>query len=158
LACDPDLVIADEPTTALDVTVQAQILMLFRSLQEKHSMSTLYITHDLAVVSLIANRVYVMYSGLIVEQGSTEQIFSNPMHPYTRGLLGSLPNRAKRGKRLKNIPGIVPDPAYKPEGCPFNPRCSFAMKSCIEEEPDLCNYSDGHLARCPVLYKEKDLG
>jgi peptide/nickel transport system ATP-binding protein/oligopeptide transport system ATP-binding protein len=155
LACNPDLVIADEPTTALDVTVQAQILELFRSLKEKHLMSTLYITHDLAVVKLIADRVYVMYAGLFVEQGSTEQIFSNPMHPYTRGLLGSLPYRTKRGKKLENIPGAVPDPAYKPDGCPFNPRCSYSVESCTQEEPDLCDYGAGHLARCPILYGEK---
>ena len=155
LACNPDLVIADEPTTALDVTVQAQILELFRFLKKRHSMSALYITHDLAVVKLIADKVFVMYAGIFVEQGSTEQIFSNPMHPYTRGLLGSLPYRTKRGEKLENIPGVVPDPAYKPDGCPFHPRCSYKIESCAKEEPDLCDYKDGHLARCPVLYYEK---
>ena len=93
-----------------------------------------------------------MYSGLIVEQGSAEQIFIKPMHPYTQGLLGSLPDRSKRGEKLQNIPGTVPDPAYKPDGCPFNPRCSYKIRSCIEEKPELCDYGDGHYARCPVLY------
>ena len=119
-------------------------------------MSTLYITHDLSVVSLIANRVYVMYAGLFVEQGYTDQLFSNPMHPYTRGLIGSLPYRTKRGERLENIPGTVPDPAYKPKGCPFHPRCGYAVEYCTKNEPELCDYGEGHLARCPVLYESKN--
>ncbi|MGA9176039.1 MAG: ABC transporter ATP-binding protein [Desulfobacterales bacterium] len=155
LACDPDLIIADEPTTALDVTVQAQIIALFRSIQEKRSMSVLYISHDLGVVSAIANRVYVMYAGIIVEQGHTDQIFRTARHPYTQGLLASLPSLSKRGKRLHSIPGSVPNPAYKPTGCPFHPRCSHALLSCREEFPEMCDYSEGHLARCPVLFKSK---
>ena len=153
LACDPDLIIADEPTTALDVTVQAQIIALFRSIQEKRSMSVLYISHDLGVVSAIANRVYVMYAGIIVEQGHTDQIFRTARHPYTQGLLASLPSLSKRGKRLHSIPGSVPNPAYKPKGCPFHPRCSHAILSCREEFPEMCDYREGHLARCPVLFK-----
>jgi len=155
LACDPDLIIADEPTTALDVTVQAQIIALLRSIQEKRSMSVLYISHDLGVVSAIANRVYVMYAGIIVEQGHTDQIFRTARHPYTQGLLASLPSLSKRGKRLHSIPGSVPNPAYKPTGCPFHPRCSDAILSCREEFPEMCDYSEGHLARCPVLFKSK---
>ncbi|MFZ0135008.1 MAG: ABC transporter ATP-binding protein [Desulfobacterales bacterium] len=152
LACDPELVIADEPTTALDVTVQAQILKLFGSLQQKHRMSVLYITHDLGVVSTVADRVYVMYAGIIAEQGETAHIFGEARHPYTQGLLASLPTRAKRGRRLHSIPGAVPDPAHKPPGCPFHPRCPHAEPSCRERFPQLCDYGDGHLARCPVLY------
>jgi oligopeptide/dipeptide ABC transporter ATP-binding protein len=154
LACDPDLVIADEPTTALDVTVQAQILKLLRSIQKKRSMSILYITHDLGVVANIADRIYVMYAGIIAEQGNTEHIFRQAQHPYTQALLASLPTRAKRGKRLHSIPGTVPNPAYKPQGCPFHPRCSHAIQRCHKEYPGMCTYGDGHLARCPVLHKD----
>jgi oligopeptide/dipeptide ABC transporter ATP-binding protein len=155
LSCDPDLIIADEPTTALDVTVQAQILALLRSIQKKRSMSILYISHDLGVVSVIANRIYVMYAGIIVEQGNTDHIFHAARHPYTQGLLASLPSLSKRGKRLYSIPGSVPNPAYKPDGCPFHPRCSHAISSCQEEFPEMCDYGHGHLARCPVLFKSK---
>jgi oligopeptide/dipeptide ABC transporter ATP-binding protein len=152
LACDPDLIIADEPTTALDVTVQAQILQLLKSIQKTRSMSVLYITHDLGVVANIADRVYVMYSGMVTEQGNTAQIFQDPRHPYTQGLLASLPSRSKRGKRLYSIPGTVPNPAYKPEGCPFHPRCPHAIPTCSREHPEMCDYSHAHLARCPVLF------
>ena len=158
LACDPDLIIADEPTTALDVTVQAQILRLFKSIQKTRSMSVLYITHDLGVVANIADRVYVMYSGIITEQGNTAQIFHNARHPYTQGLLASLPDRSKLGKRLYSIPGTVPNPAYKPEGCPFHPRCPHAIPTCGKEYPKMCDYDKGHLARCPVLFKNKKPG
>jgi oligopeptide/dipeptide ABC transporter ATP-binding protein len=156
LSCDPELVIADEPTTALDVTVQAQILTLFKVLQRKHNMAVLYITHDLGVVSAVADRVYVMYAGIIVEQGQTIQIFREPQHPYTRGLLASLPTRSKRGQRLYSIAGSVPDPAHKPVGCPFHPRCPHAVPTCHERFPDMCNYGKGHLARCPVLYANRN--
>ena len=153
LACHPDLVIADEPTTALDVTIQAQILNLFRELKRKREMSLLYITHDLGVVANIADRVYVMYAGVIAEQGEVAHIFHDPRHPYTQGLLASLPSRAKRGKTLHSIPGTVPNPAYKPEGCPFHPRCPFAIETCRSRFPEMCNYGGGHLSRCPVLYE-----
>jgi peptide/nickel transport system ATP-binding protein len=155
LACNPDLVIADEPTTALDVTIQAQILSLFEQLQQKQDMSLLYITHDLGVVANIADRIYVMYAGIIAEQGHTRQIFHEPRHPYTKGLLASLPSRTKRGSTLHSIPGTVPDPAYKPSGCPFHPRCSFALETCRTEFPRMCNYGGGHLSRCPVLYENE---
>jgi oligopeptide/dipeptide ABC transporter ATP-binding protein len=151
LACNPDLIIADEPTTALDVTVQAQILNLMQSIQQSSAMSVLYITHDLGVVANIADRVYVMYAGIIAEQGTTAQIFQNPRHPYTEGLLASLPLRSKRGERLHSIPGSVPDPAYKPPGCPFHPRCSLAIESCKRQFPDMVDHGDGHLGRCPVI-------
>ena len=152
LACNPELIIADEPTTALDVTIQGQILQLFKTLQQQRSMSVLYITHDLGVVANIADRVYVMYAGIIAEEGSTKQIYKDPRHPYTLGLLASLPLRSKRGKRLHSIPGTVPNPSYKPSGCPFHPRCSHAIKKCREEYPGMCDYGEGHLARCPVLH------
>ena len=154
LACTPELVIADEPTTALDVTIQAQILNLFGELKRKRHMSLLYITHDLGVVASIADRIYVMYAGIIAEQGNASEIFHNPRHPYTRGLLASLPNRAKRGTRLYSIPGTVPDPAYKPDGCPFHPRCDFALETCQARFPAMCDYGKGHLSRCPVLYRK----
>jgi oligopeptide/dipeptide ABC transporter ATP-binding protein len=153
LACSPALVIADEPTTALDVTVQSQILKLFASLQKSLSMSILYITHDLGVVTKVADRVYVMYAGIIVEQGAKKNLFERPGHPYTRALLASIPHRSKRGKRLKSIVGSVPNPAYKPAGCPFHPRCSQAVAQCREQFPQMCDYGKGHLARCPVVYE-----
>jgi oligopeptide/dipeptide ABC transporter ATP-binding protein len=152
LACSPDLIIADEPTTALDVTVQAQILRLLDSIQRLRSMSVLYITHDLGVVSKVADRVCVMYAGIIAEQGNRQEIFKNPKHPYTQALLASLPNREKRGRRLYSIPGTVPNPAYKPGGCPFHPRCQHAIQTCREQYPGMCDYGDGHHARCPVLF------
>jgi oligopeptide/dipeptide ABC transporter ATP-binding protein len=155
LACNPEVVIADEPTTALDVTVQAQILGLFQELQHKREMSLLYITHDLGVVANIADRIYVMYAGIIVEQGDSSHIFQDPRHPYTQGLLASLPSRSKRGGALHSIPGLVPDPAHKPPGCPFHPRCSFAVKSCRIQFPQMYDYGEGHVSRCPVLYKKR---
>jgi len=152
LACSPDLIIADEPTTALDVTVQAQILRLLDSIQKLRAMSVLYITHDLGVVSKVADRVCVMYAGIIAEQGNRQDIFKNPKHPYTQALLASLPNREKRGQRLYTIPGTVPNPAYKPGGCPFHPRCQHAIQTCRDQYPGMCEYGDGHHARCPVLF------
>jgi oligopeptide/dipeptide ABC transporter ATP-binding protein len=150
LACGPELIIADEPTTALDVTVQAQILRLLAALQRSRALSVLYITHDLGVVSQIADRVYVMYAGIIVEHGTVAHIFKDPRHPYTRALLASLPSRKKRGRRLYSIPGSVPHPAHKPPGCPFHPRCSMAVAACREQPPGLCEFAHGHSARCPV--------
>jgi oligopeptide/dipeptide ABC transporter ATP-binding protein len=153
LACNPDLVIADEPTTALDVTIQKQILTLFKKLQETREMALLYITHDLNVVREIADRIYVMYAGINAEQGKRQSIFGDARHPYTMGLLASLPHRTKRGSALYSIPGTVPDPAYKPVGCPFHPRCEYTIDTCRREFPEMCDYGDGHLSRCPVLYK-----
>jgi oligopeptide/dipeptide ABC transporter ATP-binding protein len=155
LSCEPELVIADEPTTALDVTVQAQILKLFKKLQSTRALSVLYITHDLGVVANIADRIYVMYAGMIVEQGDAHQIFIQPGHPYTMGLLDALPSRARRGKRLHSIPGSVPDPSHKPEGCPFHPRCPHMVETCRRVIPEMCDIGNGHLARCPVLLKSE---
>jgi len=137
MCCDPALLIADEPTTALDVTVQAQILQLFRRLQERSGTGMLLITHDLAIVSEFAERVYVMYAGKIVEEGPTEELFLRPAHPYTKGLLRSLPEMAVRGEPMATIPGTVPDPTCYAEGCRFAPRCPIAVERCTEEEPGL---------------------
>jgi len=155
LACNPDLIIADEPTTALDVTIQAQILNLFKKIQKNGSKSLLYITHDLGVVANLADQVYVMYAGIIVEQGNTSQIYNETSHPYTIGLMESLSGRSRRGKRLYSIPGTVPNPAFKPGGCPFHPRCRFANAKCSEQFPEICDYGEGHLSRCPVLYEQR---
>ena len=146
LACKPDLVIADEPTTALDVTIQDQILHLFRELKEKRQMALLYITHNLGVVAEIADRIHVMYSGIIAEVGNVEQIFRDPSHPYTMGLLASLPSRARKGQALYSIPGAVPDPAYKPQGCPFHPRCPYVQEDCRRTVPEMCDFQDHHFA------------
>jgi peptide/nickel transport system ATP-binding protein/oligopeptide transport system ATP-binding protein len=153
LACNPKLLIADEPTTALDVTIQAQILKLFEEIQKRRNMSILYITHDLGTVARIANRVYVMYAGIIVEVANVLDIFRSPRHPYTKGLLASLPSRAKKGERLYSIPGSVPDPALKPSGCPFHPRCNISEASCKENLPEMYQFGPGHIARCPVAHK-----
>ena len=120
-------------------------------------MSVLYITHDLGVVGKIADQVYVMYAGMIAEQGIKKAVFENPRHPYTQALLASIPHRSKRGKRLYSIAGTVPNPAYKPLGCPFHPRCTHAIDLCRKKFPDMCDYGGGHLARCPVLF-DKDVG
>lgn len=151
LACEPDLVIADEPTTALDVTVQAQILRLLRDLKEKHHLAIQYITHDLSVVSAIADRVYVMYAGIVVEEATAADLFTDPRHPYTQALLAALPTRKKRGQRLDTIAGTVPHPAYKPAGCPFHPRCGLRVAACETDLPEMRAYGNGHLARCPVI-------
>ncbi len=155
LACGPDLVIADEPTTALDVTVQAQILHLFREMQSQRHMGILHITHNLGVVAEVADRIYVMYAGILAEVGDVAQIFHEPCHPYTMGLLASIPSRSRKGQLLYTIPGAVPDPAHKPRGCPFNPRCPYVQESCRSGFPEMCDFGDGHLARCPIVYSRK---
>jgi oligopeptide/dipeptide ABC transporter ATP-binding protein len=155
LACNPEFIIADEPTTALDVTIQAQILKLFQELQQKRRMAILQITHDLSVVAGVADRIYVMYAGIVVEEGTAGQIFHEPAHPYTMGLLAALPGRRQKGEELATIPGTVPDPIRKPEGCPFHPRCGYVQESCRVQFPDMFNFDDGHLARCPIIHAEK---
>lgn len=147
IACNPAFLIADEPTTALDVTIQAQILELLRELKEKYKMALLLITHDLGIVAEWANRVEVMYAGRIVEEGYVRDIFANPRHPYTIGLFESLPK--KKGERLIPIPGQVPKMDSLPEGCKFSPRCRYAIKECLLKEPDLIPIpSLEHLSRC----------
>jgi oligopeptide/dipeptide ABC transporter ATP-binding protein len=150
LAGGPELLIADEPTTALDVTVQAQILRMLNRLKSSAELAVLYITHDLGVVAQIADRVFVMYAGMVVEQGLVGQIFRSARHPYTRALLAALPSRKKRGRRLYSIPGSVPHPAYRPAGCPFHPRCPEAVDACRSLPPGMCDFGGGQAARCPV--------
>jgi peptide/nickel transport system ATP-binding protein len=137
LACEPALLIADEPTTALDVTIQAQILELLAELRRRRGMAVLLITHDLGVVAEVCDRVAVMYAGQVVETGNVHEIFGDPRHPYTRGLLDSLPRLDNRGGRLRPIPGVVPSPTAWPSGCRFAPRCRFAWDRCRMEAPPL---------------------
>jgi peptide/nickel transport system ATP-binding protein len=148
LACEPDLLIADEPTTALDVTIQAQILDLLAQLRERMGMAMVLITHDLGVVAEVCDRVLVMYAGEIVEQGTVEQIFSDPRHPYTLGLLQSIPKLGQKLDRLAVIPGTVPSPINWPVGCRFHTRCPYAWDLCVKEHPPLFNPGPGHFDRC----------
>ncbi len=148
LACDPQLLIADEPTTALDVTVQAQILDLLRSLQERLGTAIILITHDLGVVAETAQKIAVMYAGKIVETGAVEDIFSDAQHPYTLGLLASMPRMDADVGRLQTIPGTVPHPSHMPKGCRFSPRCALAVAQCHREEPALRALAPGHSVAC----------
>jgi len=148
LSCNPEILIADEPTTALDVTIQAQILDLMQSLQDEFGMSILLVTHDLGVVANIATHVAIMYASRIVEYGKVEDIFGDPRHPYTLGLFTSVPVIGKRKENLYVIPGNVPDPLAFPEGCKFWPRCLFAQDNCRVKEPLLEEVKEGHKAAC----------
>ncbi|PHK96557.1 dipeptide ABC transporter ATP-binding protein DppD [Pseudoroseomonas rhizosphaerae] len=148
LACEPRLLIADEPTTALDVTVQAQILDLLRELQSETGMSIILITHDLGVVAEMADEVAVMYAGKVAERASARALFEDPQHPYTLGLLGSVPRLDEERERLLAIDGAVPPPFAFPEGCRFNPRCPFAIAPCRAELPPLREITPGHQAAC----------
>ena len=148
----PQLLIADEPTTALDVTIQAQILELLAELREKFSLAMFYISHDLAVVSQVADRVGVMYVGNLIELGSKRDIFHAPAHPYTRGLLDALPTlKTDRSQPLRTIDGTVPALQAVPPGCAFEPRCSFRVTECARSLPPLVEVSSDHWARCPVV-------
>jgi peptide/nickel transport system ATP-binding protein len=147
LACKPALVIADEPTTALDVTIQAQILDLLREMKAAFNLSLMLITHDLGVIAETADRVAVMYAGRIVEQGAVRDVFRQPQHPYTRGLLASIPGVA-RGSRLRAIEGTVPMLGALPPGCAFNPRCPERIDACTQSAPDDFAAGDGHTAKC----------
>ncbi|BCJ34790.1 ABC transporter ATP-binding protein [Actinocatenispora thailandica] len=148
IALEPDLLIADEPTTALDVTVQAQILDLLDRLRAERDMAVLLITHDLAVVSEVADHIAVMYAGRIVETGRTEDLLSHPAHPYTQALLRSVPRPDAAGGRLYAIPGTPPVPARRPPGCPFHPRCSWAVESCASTQPTMSIVGPGRQAAC----------
>ena len=148
----PSLLIADEPTTALDVTIQAQVLELLAELREKFSLAMLFISHDLAVVSLVSRRIGVMYAGNLVEMGSADDVFHHPAHPYTRGLLNSVPTlRTDRNRPLQTIEGTVPSIGAMPPGCAFEPRCEARIASCASALPPLIEVAPGHLARCPVV-------
>ncbi|HEY7521136.1 MAG TPA: ABC transporter ATP-binding protein [Methylomirabilota bacterium] len=151
LAPGPQLLIADEPTTALDVTIQAQILDLLRRLQAERGMGVLLITHDLGVVAELCHRVAIIYAGRIVEMAAVETIFREPLHPYTRGLLRCLPHPSRFGQPLSSIDGAPPDPHRADRGCRFAPRCPFAGASCHADEPPLVERKPGHLVACPVV-------
>ena len=148
LACEPDILIADEPTTALDVTIQAQILELMKSLQEELSMAIIMITHDLGVVAQLCDEVIVMYAGSICEQGTAEEIFYNPCHEYTKGLMRSIPTAGSAGTKLHPISGTPIDLLNMPEGCPFAPRCDNAMKICLRQRCERMSINDDHMAGC----------
>ena len=154
LACEPDILIADEPTTALDVTIQAQILDLMRDLQKKLGMAIILITHDLGVVAQMCDEVIVMYAGSICEQGTADEIFYNPKHEYTKGLLRSIPTQDTAGKRLQPISGTPIDLLNMPKGCPFAPRCEKAMKICLKEHAERMIINDNHMATCWMNVKE----
>ena len=148
LACNPKLLIADEPTTALDVTIQAQVLELMSELKEKYDTSMILITHDLGIVAEVCDTVAVMYAGRIVEQGTLEDVFDHTKHPYTEGLFNSLPNIQNRTAMLKPIKGLMPDPTNLPEGCAFAPRCDYATDECSKRCPKLTKISDTHSFAC----------
>jgi peptide/nickel transport system ATP-binding protein len=148
----PQLLIADEPTTALDVTIQAQVLDLLNELRQKFSLSMLFVSHDLAVVSQVSHSIAVMYAGSLVETGPAPEVFQKPAHPYTRGLLQSVPTlRSDRGQPLRTIEGTVPAVSSPPPGCAFEPRCEWRLPSCAQALPSLIEVSPGHFARCPVI-------
>lgn len=152
MSCHPQLLLADEPTTALDVTIQAQILDLISDLKQKNNMAVVLITHDLGVIAQAAEKVAVMYAGKIVEYSTVENLFAKPLHPYTQGLLESIPARCfdskKQQESLKTIPGSVPDLYNISQGCRFQDRCSFAFAKCAQQDPALLAVEDGHLVSC----------
>ncbi|MDF2679513.1 MAG: transporter ATP-binding protein [Brevibacillus sp.] len=154
MSCRPNLLIADEPTTALDVTIQAQILDVMKQLQAEEHMSMLLITHDLGVVAEMCNRVVVMYAGRVVEEASVYDLFDDPKHPYTKGLIGSVPKLGQKRPRLESVPGNVPNPNQMPKGCKFAPRCKDVMSVCWEEEPGLTTTGPERFCRC-WLYREE---
>jgi oligopeptide transport system ATP-binding protein len=156
LALGPDVLIADEPTTALDVTVQAQIMELLAELQGENHMALVLITHDLGVAADVADRIAVMYAGRVVESGAVRDLYRHPAHPYTEGLLRSVPRADQKGRELTPIAGSPPNPAHIPPGCPFHPRCPYARERCREEEPPLRTVGPGRVAACH--YAEEVLG
>jgi peptide/nickel transport system ATP-binding protein len=153
LACNPSLLLCDEPTTALDVTVQAQVLTMINALRKDFGTTMIMISHDLGVIAEMCDKVAVVYAGEIIEYGSKEDIFDRPSHPYTKGLFGALPNMNIHSRRLSPIKGLPPDPSHLPQGCKFNPRCTFAQDSCGEKDIDMAEISKGHFCRC-VLVRE----
>ncbi len=153
LACDPTLIIADEPTTALDVTIQAQVLELMKELKEKNQTSMILITHDLGIVAEICDKVAIMYAGNVVEYADKMDLYLNPLHPYTNGLFQSIPNIEDDQEELNTIKGLVPDPTNLPKGCPFHPRCPKAMPECSEHKPKKIEVEPRHYVSC-FLYKQ----
>ncbi len=159
LACDPELLIADEPTTALDVTIQAQIVELVKSLRERLHMSVVWITHDLALIAGLADRVAVLYAGTVVEDAPVDDLFARPTHPYTRGLLASIPKITDQTQgRLPSIGGTPPEPGRRPPGCPFAPRCGMARAVCTQAVPKLAPLSAGgaHRVACFVAVPQAE--
>jgi peptide/nickel transport system ATP-binding protein len=156
LACNPDLLIADEPTTALDVTIRAQILELLMELKQRFEMSILIITHDMGTVARICDRVAVMYAGNIVELADTRSLFKKPMHPYTQGLLRSVPKLSEEARELISIPGSVPDLINPPTGCRFHPRCQSTLSVCMKERPQPVEVEPGHFVMCHLYQTPKD--
>ena len=156
LAGNPKLLIADEPTTALDVTIQAQVLDMMKELKEQYQTAMLMITHDLGIVAEVCDKVSVIYAGRIVEHGSLEDIFDHTRHPYTEGLFNSLPNLVDRQQKLKPIKGLMPDPTDLPGGCPFHPRCDYAMEICKQEKPPRVFRNEEHYCECH-LYNEENI-
>ena len=156
LACQPQILIADEPTTALDVTIQAQILDLIRELNESMGTSVVFITHDLGVVSELCDTVIVMYTGHIVEQAPVKELFESPKHPYTKGLLNAIPKITRERNPLETIEGMVPNPTERIEGCSFSPRCPYATDQCRKAGPPMAELSDGRLVRCWQYAKENE--
>ena len=148
LACEPKLLIADEPTTALDVTIQAQILELMEDIRAKKNTGILMITHDLGVVAEMCSRVVVMYAGRIVEEAPVQELFADPKHPYTQGLIGSVPKLGSGVESLPSIPGSVPDLSVMPKGCKFAPRCKYAMDICHQQEPELADINEAGTRKC----------
>jgi peptide/nickel transport system ATP-binding protein len=148
LACNPTLLIADEPTTALDVTIQAQVLELMRELQSQFNTATILITHDLGVVAELCDRVAIMYAGRILESADAKSLYQNPLHPYTQGLFNSIPDLTRNIRRLNTISGLPPDPTSLPPGCRFAPRCSLAGRSCSEADPPMSECETGHFVAC----------
>ena len=148
LVCNPDLLLADEPTTALDVTIQAQVLDMMRGLKEKLNTSVILITHDFGVVADFCDSVAVVYAGEIIERGSVRQVFKNPSHPYTQGLFDSIPSLDAKGRRLKPIKGLMPDPTNLAEGCRFCERCPYATEKCEKSAPGITEIKPGHLIKC----------
>ncbi len=155
LSCKPRLLIADEPTTALDVTIQAQILRLLRDLQEQYDFSMILITHNLGVVAQTCDRLAVLYAGRVAETGTTYEIFSDPQHPYTRGLMNAIPKPGSRGKPMAAIPGSVPSNPGALRGCPFAPRCEFAFDRCRSEVPGMFEVGEQHYAACFLAEESK---
>lgn len=156
LACNPKLLIADEPTTALDVTIQAQVLEMMKGLRDKYGTSMLMITHDLGIVAEICDTVSIIYAGHVIEHGNLEDIFDNTRHPYTEGLFNSLPDLDHRELRLKPIKGLMPDPTNLPKGCAFCPRCDYAMEICKTQKPPRVYRNDEHYVEC-FLYNEQNV-
>jgi peptide/nickel transport system ATP-binding protein len=152
LSLDPKVVIADEPTTALDVIVQAQILKKIKEIQQKRNLSMILITHDLSIIANVCNRVAIMYAGKIVESGPVKAIFKNPMHPYTKGLLNSVPSLEGDKRNLVSIPGSPPDLTNPPRGCSFVPRCACNKERCVKEEPCMCEVEAQHFVACHLTH------